>query len=125
MQYSINNLGDPYQTSNYAVHSRPFELAIIDFFAKLWKIQKPDYWYGISRPCSDWLLISDCRGYVTTCGTEGNLHGILLAREAFPDGILYASRESHYSVFKAARFYRMESVAIATLHSGEVRICHY
>ena len=45
MQYSINNLGDPYQTSNYAVHSRPFELAIIDFFAKLWKINKPDYWF--------------------------------------------------------------------------------
>lgn len=57
---------------------------------------------------------------MTTCGTEGNLHGILLAREAFPTGILYASRESHYSVFKAARFYRMQSVAINTLHSGEI-----
>ncbi|KAI3682357.1 hypothetical protein L1987_82285 [Smallanthus sonchifolius] len=31
----------------------------------------------------------------------------LYEREVFPDGILYASCESHYSVFKAARMYRM------------------
>ena len=34
---------------------------------------------------------------------QGNLHGILVGREVLPDAILYASRESHYSVFKAAR----------------------
>lgn len=38
----------------------------------------------------------------------------------FPDGILYASRESHYSVFKAARMYRMECVKVDTLVSGEI-----
>jgi hypothetical protein len=76
---SINNLGDPFVPSNYGVHSRQFEVAVIDFFANLWKIDKSDYW-----------------GYVTTCGTEGNLHGILLARECHPDGILYSSRETHY-----------------------------
>jgi len=38
----------------------------------------------------------------------------------FPDGILYASKESHYSVFKAARMYRMDSVKIETLVSGEI-----
>lgn len=38
----------------------------------------------------------------------------------FPDGILYASRETHYSVFKAARMYRMECVKIETLVSGEI-----
>lgn len=37
-----------------------------------------------------------------------------------PDGILYASRESHYSVFKAARMYRMECVKIDCLMSGEI-----
>ena len=36
--------GDPFEPSNYAVHSRPFELAVIDFFARLWKIPKSDYW---------------------------------------------------------------------------------
>ncbi|KAF6147565.1 hypothetical protein GIB67_014684 [Kingdonia uniflora] len=38
----------------------------------------------------------------------------------FPDGILYASRESHYSVFKAARMYKMECIKVNTLVSGEI-----
>eukprot|EP01082_Thalassiosira_pseudonana_P008426 g7394.t1 g7394 contig24:518645-520272(+) len=103
MKYSINNLGDPFITSNYGVHSRQFECSVIDFFAKLWKAEPDSYW-----------------GYVTTCGTEGNLHGILLARECHPDGILYSSRETHYSVFKAARYYRMDAKAIPTLPMGEI-----
>ena len=44
----------------------------------------------------------------------------LCRREVFPDGILYASRETHYSVFKAARMYRMECVKVDTLVSGEI-----
>ena len=70
---------------------------------QLWKIPKDDYW-----------------GYVTTCGTEGNLHGVLLARERLPDGILYSSRETHYSIFKAARYYRMDAKSIPTLPMGEI-----
>ncbi|KAL7500883.1 hypothetical protein ACHAWT_010384 [Skeletonema menzelii] len=103
MKYSINNLGDPFITSNYGVHSRQFECSVIDFFAKLWKMESDSYW-----------------GYVTTCGTEGNLHGILLARECHPDGVLYSSRETHYSIFKAARYYRMDAKAIPTLPMGEI-----
>jgi len=103
MKYSINNLGDPFVPSNYAVHSRQFECAVIDFFAKLWKMEENEYW-----------------GYVTTSGTEGNLHGILMARETHPDGILYTSQESHYSVFKAARYYRMDCRSIPTLPMGEI-----
>lgn len=63
-------------------------------------------------------------GYITNCGTEGNLHGILLGRENFPTGILYASRESHYSVKKAARMYRMDIVSVNTLASGEIDLTH-
>lgn len=103
LQYSINNLGDPFVPSNYGVHSRQFEVAVIDFFARLWKMQPNEYW-----------------GYVTTSGTEGNLHGILLARERFPDGILYTSQETHYSVFKAAKYYRMDCKSIPTLPMGEI-----
>jgi histidine decarboxylase len=103
LKYSINNLGDPFVPSNYGVHSRQFEVAVIDFFADLWKMEQNSYW-----------------GYVTTSGTEGNLHGMLLAREAFPDGILYTSQETHYSIFKAARYYRMECKSIPTLPMGEI-----
>lgn len=103
MRYSINNLGDPFVASNYGVHSRQFELAVIDFFAKLWKAPKDKYW-----------------GYVTTCGTEGNLHGMLLARELLPDGVVFSSRETHYSIFKAARYYRMDAQPIDTRPGGEI-----
>mmetsp|Transcript_7545 Transcript_7545/g.11818 ORF Transcript_7545/g.11818 Transcript_7545/m.11818 type:complete len:529 (-) Transcript_7545:148-1734(-) len=103
MRYSINNLGDPFVPSNYGVHSRQFECAVIDFFSELFKADPEDIW-----------------GHVTTCGTEGNLHGILLARECHPDAILYSSRESHYSIFKAARYYRMDAKSIPTLPMGEI-----
>lgn len=67
-------------------------MGVLNWFARLWEIDEEEYW-----------------GYITTCGTEGNLHGILVGRENFPDGILYASAESHYSVFKAGRMYRMQA----------------
>jgi histidine decarboxylase len=41
-----------------------------------------------------------------------------------PDAILYCSRESHYSVMKAARMYRMEAVEINTLETGEIDVAH-
>ena len=102
LKYSINNLGDPFVKSNYGVHSRVFEQAVIDFFARMWKLDD-DYW-----------------GYVTSCGTEGNLHSILLARENHPDGILMSSTQTHYSIFKAAKAYRMEVEAIDCLQNGEI-----
>lgn len=101
--FSINNLGDPFIESNYGVHSREFEVGVLDWFARLWEIEESDYW-----------------GYITNCGTEGNLHGLLVGREVLPDGVLYASQDSHYSVFKAARMYRMDCVKVATLTSGEM-----
>nr|GEZ97832.1 putative serine decarboxylase [Tanacetum cinerariifolium] len=41
-------------------------------------------------------------------------------REAFPDGILYASSDSHYFIFKSARMYRMDCEKVNTLISGEI-----
>ena len=105
MRYSINNLGDPFVPSNYGVHSRQFEVAVVDFFARLWRADPNDYW-----------------GYVTTCGTEGNLYGMLLARETLPDGIVYTSSETHYSVFKAAHYYRQEVEVIPQIASNCLRV---
>lgn len=102
-RFSINNLGDPFVESNYGVHSRGFELGVLDWFADLWQLERGEHW-----------------GYVTNCGTEGNLLGLLAGREALPDGVLYASEASHYSVFKAARMFRMDAVRVATLDSGEI-----
>ena len=72
--FSINNLGDPFIESNYGVHSRPFEVGVLDWFARLWEIERDDYW-----------------GYITNCGTEGNLHGILVGYVFFVCVICFQS----------------------------------
>jgi histidine decarboxylase len=94
LQFSINNLGgDCFTRSNYRIHSREFEKEVLQFFFELYHVKDP------------W-------GYITTSGTEGNLYGLLLGRENFPDGILYSSKSSHYSVDKAARFFKIPSIKV-------------
>ena len=107
-KFMINNLGDPFIESNYGVHSREFEIGVLNWFARLWEIPQDEFW-----------------GYVTNCGTEGNLHGILVGRECLPDAVLYSSRETHYSIFKAARMYRMDAVKVDTLETGEIDYEHF
>jgi histidine decarboxylase len=106
-RFSVNNLGDPFVESNYGVHSRKFEIGVLEWFARVWDIEVDDMW-----------------GYVTNCGTEGNLHGILTGREVLPDGILYCSRATHYSVPKASRMYRMPLCLVDTLEGGEIDCVH-
>lgn len=61
LSFHLNNAGDPFMGSSYSLNSNPFELWVLDWLAKLWQIEKNEYW-----------------GYVTTGGTEGNFHGILV-----------------------------------------------
>ncbi|GER45124.1 histidine decarboxylase [Striga asiatica] len=103
LKFHINNVGDPFKDSNLGMHSKEFEVAVLDWFGKLWEIEKNESW-----------------GYVTNGGTEGNFHGLLLGRELLSDGILYTSRESHYSIFKIARICRIECKIINTLTTGEI-----
>uniref|UniRef100_A0A7N2MWK4 Serine decarboxylase n=1 Tax=Quercus lobata TaxID=97700 RepID=A0A7N2MWK4_QUELO len=42
--FSINNLGDPFIESNYGVHSRQFEVGVLDWFARLWH-RRESSWY--------------------------------------------------------------------------------
>ena len=105
IQYSINNLGDPFIESNYGIHSRPFEIAVLNWFANLWQIPKDEYW-----------------GYVGCSGTEGNFSGLLIARDNLPKGILYASEESHYSVFKACHLYKIAYEKVKCNEDGTMNI---
>lgn len=97
----IDNVGDPFVESTYKIDSREFETEVIAFFADLYRLK--EYW-----------------GYVTSCGTEGNIRGIFLGRELYPNGILYYSEDAHYSVPKAATLLRMEAVVIKSQHNGEM-----
>ncbi len=106
-KFSVNNLGDPFVESNYGVHSRKFEIGVLEWFAKVWEIPVDEMW-----------------GYVTNCGTEGNLHGVLTGREVLPTGVLYCSKATHYSVPKAGRMYRMPLCLVNANDNGEIDLDH-
>src|SRR6266568_9490249 len=101
--FSINNVGDPFTDSLYKITTRELEREIIHFFSKLYKIPTEKSW-----------------GYVTTGGTEGNLYGLFLARELYPEGILYFSADSHYSIPKNARILNMRHVVVPSVENGEI-----
>lgn len=103
LNFIVNNLGDPYVQGNYGLNTKNFEQEVVDFIAQLYCLDKSDTW-----------------GYVTSGGTEGNLCGILLGRELYPEGILYCSEDSHYSIFKAARMFRMPLKKVKSLANGEI-----
>jgi histidine decarboxylase len=103
LQYAVINLGDPFVEGNYGINSKDFEREVIQFFSKLYNLPEHDSW-----------------GYVTAGGTEGNLYGLLLARELYPNGILYGSEDSHYSVVKASRMFRLPFVQIRSQSNGEI-----
>ncbi|ALF54044.1 histidine decarboxylase [Nostoc piscinale CENA21] len=105
--FLLNNAGDPYVEPDFGLHSRKFEQEVLSFFTQLYKIPENESW-----------------GYVTAGGTEGNLYGMLLAREIYPDGILYSSQDSHYSIAKAARLFGMQHQVINSQINGEINYQH-
>lgn len=86
LKYSLNNVGDPFQQSHTELHTLDLEREVIDTFVWMTDAHPDDYW-----------------GYVTSGGTEGNMYGLYLARELHPEGIVYFSEHTHYSVPKILR----------------------
>lgn len=103
LRFSINNLGDPYDPSNYDVETREYETSVIDTYAELWNAEPGNYW-----------------GYVAHSGTEGNRLCLEIASRAFPNGIVYHSEASHYSVPGAARTMHLEVNTLPTQPNGEI-----
>ena len=103
LRFPLNNVGDPFVESTYRVHSRSFEQDVLRFFAKMYRAPEDNYW-----------------GYVTSGGTEGNMYGLYLARELLPEGIVYYSEETHYSVSKVLRVLGLRNIMIKTLANGEI-----
>jgi histidine decarboxylase len=103
MRFPVNNVGDPYAESTYRVETREFEREVVQFFADLFRAPPDDWW-----------------GYVTNGGTEGNLYGLYLARELLPNGMVYYSEQTHYSVAKNLHFLGMRHITIRSLPSGEI-----
>lgn len=103
LRYPVNNVGDPFLPSNYHLNTHEFECEVVQIFTKL----------TAAPPQAIW-------GYVTNGGTEGNMYGIFLARELFPEGIVYYSEDTHYSVDKILRCLHLRSIMIKSQPDGAI-----
>lgn len=102
LAYSINNLGDPFSAGNNPHSTHVFECEVLRYIATLTKA--PD----------------NFSGYVTNGGSEGNLYGLYLARTAYPNGIVYFSEHTHYSIIKYLDLLQMPYQQIAAQPHGEI-----
>ncbi|OUD13818.1 histidine decarboxylase [Thioflexithrix psekupsensis] len=102
--FGFNNLGNPFEDNTFPLCSWAYEREVLDFVAKL-------YHFPVDQ---------DYHGYITGGGSEANLQGLLVAREYYPNGILYFSQDSHYSVPKAAHLLRMSHHIVPSLNNGEI-----
>ncbi|HLZ89291.1 MAG TPA: histidine decarboxylase [Puia sp.] len=80
-----------------------FFVEVLTFFADLFKAPAGNWW-----------------GYVTNGGSEGNLYGLYLARELYPDGLVFYSEATHYSVQKNVQLLNLRSIVIRTNEGGEM-----
>lgn len=103
LKFPVNNVGDPFADGTYRVETREFEREVVEYFAKELRAPQDDWW-----------------GYVTNGGTEGNLYGLYLARELYPNGIVYYSEQTHYSVAKNLHFLNMRHIMIRSQENGEI-----
>lgn len=103
LHYPINNIGDPFKEASFKVTSHEFEREVLKDVAEMLRAPEGNWW-----------------GYVTNGSTEGNLYGLYLARELFPNGIVYFSQASHYSVSKNVHFLNMRHIMIRAQDNGEM-----
>lgn len=103
LRFALNNVGDPFAESIYRENTFPFEREVVAFFQKHLRAPEGETW-----------------GYVTAGGTEGNLYGLYLARELYPDGVVYYSEHTHYSAAKIVRVLGARSIMIRGRDDGEI-----
>jgi len=103
LNVSANNIGDPWQNSNYAMNTLEFEREVLKMFGEWLHAPEDNMW-----------------GYITGGGTEGNMYGLYLARELHPKGIVYYSEDTHYSVTKIIHVLNMQSIMIRSQENGEI-----
>ena len=103
LNYCPNNVGDPFHDSNFRSNTHEMEREVIGLFADMMHLSRDDAW-----------------GYVTSGGTEGNMYGLYIGREMFPDGVVYFSQDTHYSVVKILRVLKSRNIMIKSQDNGEI-----
>ena len=102
-EFAVNNVGDPFGGSNIPINTHEFEREVLADFAAFTHAPKDEWW-----------------GYVTNGGTEGNMYGLYVARELYPDGICYFSEDTHYSVAKVLRLQHTRNIMLKSQPGGEL-----
>lgn len=103
MAYSLNNVGDPFHKSNFRSNTHKIEREVIARFADLMRLPQEQAW-----------------GYVTCGGTEGNMYGLYLGRELYPNGVVYFSEDTHYSILKILHVLNIRNIMIKSRDNGEI-----
>ncbi|MCM1984547.1 histidine decarboxylase [Lyngbya confervoides] len=103
MDFPMNNVGDPFLASNYHLNTLELEREVLEIFRQLTQAAENEVW-----------------GYVTNGGTEGNHYGLFLARELFPEGMVYYSQDAHYSIDKILRALGLKNIMIRSDEQGRM-----
>ncbi len=103
LSYLGNNVGDPFHDSNLQLNTHEMEREVVEFFAEMMRLPREQAW-----------------GYVTSGGTEGNMYGLYMGRETYPDGVVYFSQDTHYSVVKILRVLKARNIMIKSQDNGEI-----
>jgi histidine decarboxylase len=96
-------VGDPFNSTNYRLNTQDFEREVLADFARYTRAPENEWW-----------------GYVNNGGTEGNMYGLYVARELYPEGICYFSEDTHYSVAKILRLQHTRNIMLKSQPNGEL-----
>ena len=89
--------------SNFRSNTHQIEREVIAQFADLMHLPQEQAW-----------------GYVTSGGTEGNMYGLYLGRELYPNGVVYFSQDTHYSILKILHVLNIRNIMIKSQDNGEI-----
>ncbi|OHB66318.1 MAG: histidine decarboxylase [Planctomycetes bacterium RBG_13_63_9] len=103
LSFPVNNVGDPNVPSNFHLNTHDIEREVLDVFRGLTHAAADSFW-----------------GYITSGGTEGNMYGIFLGRELYPEGMVYYSEDTHYSVNKILRCLHVRNIMIKSCPDGRI-----
>ncbi|MEX0336435.1 glutamate decarboxylase [Vibrio tubiashii] len=94
LNVSLNNVGDPFVNGNYTINSKCVERSVLDYYASLWNAQWPSQGPYIDEDGNFQKGVGESYwGYVLTMGsTEGNLYGMLNARD-YLSGVMLLEEE--------------------------------
>lgn len=103
MMNSMNNLGEAFVPSRYGINVAKEEKELLYRLGELYKLDRGELW-----------------GSIVSSGTEGNFMAMAIAKNRFPQGTIYYSESTHYSIKRAARLLGLHHQPIPALSNGEI-----